>query len=109
MRTRPGGWRNVVNVSEAFPPKDIQVHIRMEDSGGVWANFASVQHSPYEFTIDFARIDFNSEPAVGTVVSRVNLSPLFVQQLMDALSENWTMYAKKAMPKEVHDDGDTDV
>jgi len=92
-------------VTDQFPPKDIQVHIRMEDSGGVWANFASVNHSPYEFTIDFARVDFNSDPAVGVVVSRVNLSPLFVQQLMDALSENWKTYAEKAMPKEVHDGG----
>lgn len=92
-------------MTEQFHPADIQVHIRMEDSGGVWANFASVQHTPYEFTIDFARVDFNSDPAVGVVVSRVNLSPLFVQQLMDALSENWTKYADKAMPKEVRGDG----
>ena len=103
--TGPDSSRTLGRVTEQFPPKDIQVHIRMEDSGGVWANFASVQHSPYEFTIDFARVDFNSDPAVGVVVSRVNLSPLFVQQLMEALQENWQKYAEKAMPKEVRDDG----
>lgn len=92
-------------MTDELAPKDIQIHIRVEDTGGVWANFASVQHTPYEFTIDFARVDFNADPAVGLVVSRVNLSPLFVQQLMDALNENWRTYAEKAMPKEVRDDG----
>ena len=76
----------------------------MEDRGGVWANFAAVRHSPFEFTIDFARVDFDEGGASGVVVSRVNLSPLFVRQLMDALQENWDTYAEKAMPKEVRGD-----
>lgn len=70
----------------------------------MWANFATVRHSPYEFTIDFARVDFEESVASGVVVSRVNLSPLFVRQLMDALKDNWDGYAAKAMPKEVRGD-----
>lgn len=85
--------------------KDVQLQIRVEDMGGVWANHAVVRHSPYEFTIDFSRIEFESEPPHGVVVSRVNLSPLFVRQLMDALQENWNQYAEKAMPPEVRDAG----
>ncbi|MBU6244101.1 MAG: DUF3467 domain-containing protein [Actinomycetales bacterium] len=82
------------------PNAEPQVHIRVEDMGGVWANWARVAHSPYEFTIDFVRMDFEDPPS-GVVVSRVNLSPLFVRQLMDALDENWRSYAAKALPPEV--------
>ena len=80
-----------------------EVQIRLEDVGGVWANFAMVRHSPFEFTIDFSRLDFGSQPPQGVVVSRVNLSPLFVRQLMDALQENWQAYAEKALPPEARD------
>jgi dihydrodipicolinate synthase/N-acetylneuraminate lyase len=82
-------------------PNNLNIQIDMKDVGGVWANFASVKHSQYEFTIDFARLDFNSEGASGVIVSRVNLSPLFIRQLIDALEENWVQYSDKAMPKEV--------
>jgi hypothetical protein len=73
--------------------------------GGVWANFAQVSHSPYEFTLDFVRLDFTQQPPVGIVVSRVSMSPLFVQQLIEALGRNWDDFAKKSLPKEVYDDG----
>ncbi len=74
---------------------------------GVWANWARVQHSPYEFTLDFVRMDFASQPPQGIVVSRVSVSPLLVSQLIDALNENWSNYTAKAMPPEVtgHDGG----
>lgn len=84
----------------------IQIHIRPEDAGGVWANFASVSHSPYEFTIDFARVNWGGSPLQdGVVVARVNVSPLLVSQLIDALQENWAKFAEKSLPKEVSDDG----
>jgi hypothetical protein len=35
------------------------------------------------------------------VVARVNLSPLMVTQLIEALETNWATYAQKAMPREV--------
>ena len=34
----------------------------------------------------------------------MNMSPLFVSQLITALQENWSKYADKAMPREVFDD-----
>jgi len=43
----------------------------------------------------------------GVVVARVNVSPLFVTQLIDALNANWAKYAKKAMPREVQDADDS--
>lgn len=70
--------------------------------GGVWSNFAIVSHSPYEFTIDFIRVDYAQ--GNGVVTSRVNLSPLFVMQLMEALQTNWDQYAKQSMPPEVQNE-----
>ena len=98
---------------EPIEPKqpELELQIAQEARGGVWANFAMVSHSQYEFTIDFARLDYaqaDAEHLPGVVVSRVNLSPLMVTQLMAALQENWLKYAQKAMPREVHDDGSTD-
>lgn len=49
--------------------------------------------------MDFVRMEFDDPPS-GVVVSRVHLSPLFVRQLMDALEENLTSYAVKALPPE---------
>jgi len=80
------------------------IHIEPANMAGVYANYAQVGHSPYEFTMDFVRLDFGSQPPQGIVVSRVALSPLMVSQLIDALQENWTKYAEKAMPHEIHDD-----
>jgi hypothetical protein len=70
----------------------------------VWANFAAVSHSPYEFTLDFAGLEFDGErPTGGVVVARVSMSPLFIQQLSDALQANYTDWARKAMPPEVRE------
>lgn len=73
-----------------------------EHMAGVWANFAQVSHSPYEFTLDFVRLDFQQKK--GIVVARVSVSPLFITQLIDALKANWEKYAERALPKEVRDD-----
>lgn len=85
------------------PPDDVQsVHVSLdipeEHRGGVWANFARVTHSPYEFTLDFARLDFATAPDMqGVVVARVNLSPMLVTQLIRALETNWQSYASRAI------------
>lgn len=88
---------------EAQPPNII---IEPEKLAGVWANYARVSHSPYEFTLDFARLDFTSGPPFqGIVVARVSVSPLLVQQLIDALGENWIKFAQKSLPREVYGHG----
>jgi hypothetical protein len=89
---------------EAQTPQQISILVRPEDMGGVWANFARVSHTEHEFTIDFTRLDRTQNPVQGVVVARVNVSPLFITQLIDALQQNWEKYANKAMPKEVRDD-----
>ena len=83
-----------------FPP---------EMRGGVWSNFAVVSHSPYEFTIDFARLEFDGDSAsTGSVVQRVSVSPLFITQLIEALQTNWERYAEKAAPLPEHTPGGED-
>ena len=71
--------------------------------GGVWANFARVSQSPFEFTLDFVRLDYTTDPANGVVVARVSVSPLFITQLIDVLQAQWTQYAEHALPMEARD------
>jgi len=73
--------------------------------GGVWANFARVSQSPYEFTLDFVRLDYTTDPPNGVVVARVSVSPLFITQLIDVLQAQWTQYAERALPMEARDEG----
>jgi hypothetical protein len=90
-------------VSESPHEQNFQITLPEEMAGGVWANFATVSHSPYEFTIDFVRLDFarsQGSQTPGNVVARVNLSPLMVSQLMEALEGNWQRYAARALPPE---------
>lgn len=83
-----------------------EVAVEPADLVGVYSNVAVVHHSQYEFTIDFLRNEFSGIAAgKAKLVSRVTLSPLMVSQLIDALNENWTNYAQKALPREVYDDG----
>lgn len=92
--------------------QEVRLNVRLPESqaGGVWANFARVGHSEHEFTIDFIRIDYASITTEGemqgVVVARVGVSPLFVRQLITALEDNWSKYAKKALPREVYGDDD---
>ena len=62
--------------------------------GGVYANFANVSHSDYEFTVTFARVDHEVEAdeVPGVVVSRVNLSPRFMRELIDAMEDNYSKW-----------------
>ena len=77
--------------------RHINIHFSPEMMGGVYANFANVSFSDYEFTITFARVDheIDSEEIPGVVVSRVNLSPKFMRELADALEDSYSKYATR--------------
>src|ERR1700752_369029 len=72
----------------------ITIHFSREIMAGVSANFANVSHSDYEFTITFARVDHEveDEEIPGVVVSRVNLSPKFMRELIDAMQDNYSKW-----------------
>ena len=76
------------------PERHINIHFSPDIMAGVYANFANVSHSEYEFTITFARVDHEveDEEIPGVVVSRVNLSPKFMRELIDAMQDNYSKY-----------------
>jgi Protein of unknown function (DUF3467) len=71
------------------PERHYNIHFPPEVMAGTYANFANVSHSPYEFTITFARVDHEveDEEVPGIVVSRLNLSPRFMQELLEAMGD----------------------
>jgi uncharacterized protein DUF3467 len=76
------------------PERHINIHFSPDIMAGVYANFANVSHSDYEFTITFARVDHEVEEdeIPGVVVSRINLSPKFMRELIDAMNDNYSKW-----------------
>ena len=71
--------------------KRINLHASPEMMAGVYANFANVSHSDYEFSITFIRLDHENEEGGevnGVVVSRVNMSSRFMKELFEAMKDN---------------------
>ena len=64
---------------------------------GVCANFANVSFSDYEFTITFARVDHEVDEGdvPGVVVARVNVSPKFMRELLDAAEDAYSKFAAR--------------
>ena len=79
------------------PERHINIHFSPEIMAGAYANFANVSHSDYEFTITFARVDHEveDEEVPGVVVSRVNLSPKFMRELIDAMRDNYSKWSTR--------------
>jgi hypothetical protein len=75
--------------------RHINLHTTPETMAGAYANFANVSHSDYEFSITFARVDHEVEDGEvpGVVVSRINLSPRFMRELIDAMEDNWSKWS----------------
>jgi len=74
--------------------RQINIHTSPEQMAGVYANFANVSHSDYEFTITFARVDHEVEEdeIPGVVVARLNLSAKSMQELIDAMTDNYSKW-----------------
>ena len=83
-----------MNDDDSGAERHINIHLSPEVMGGVYANFANVSHSDYEFTVTFARVDHEveAEEVPGVVVSRVNLSPRFMRELIDAMEDNYSKW-----------------
>jgi hypothetical protein len=81
-------------VDDDAQERQLNIHLDPAQLGGVYANFANVSFSPYEFTLTFARIDHEVEEGdvPGVVVSRVNASPKFVEELIAALQETYSRW-----------------
>jgi hypothetical protein len=74
--------------------RQLNIHLDPAHLAGVYANFANITFSDYEFTITFARIDHEVEEGdiPGVVVARVNLSARFMKELLDAMQDSWSKW-----------------
>ncbi len=81
-------------MDEESPERQLNIHLDPDNLAGVYANFANVSFSDYEFTLTFARIDHEVEEGdvPGVVVARVNMSPRFMRELVDAMSDSWSKW-----------------
>jgi hypothetical protein len=72
--------------------RQLNIHLDPSHLAGVYANFANISFSDYEFTITFARIDHEVEvgDVPGVVVSRINLSARFMTEQLDAMQHSWS-------------------
>src|SRR5438132_14427819 len=100
-----------VNEQDSGAERHINIHLSPEIMGGVYANFANVSHSDYEFTVTFARVDHEveSEEVPGVVVSRVNLSPRFMRELIDAMEDNYSKWRTREGIKNLPEYGGTEA
>lgn len=75
----------------------LNIQLPPELIGGVYANFANITFSQYEFTLTFARIEHEVEEGdvPGAVVARVNASPKFVEELIAALQDSYSKYVTR--------------
>ena len=74
--------------------RQLNIHWTPQHLAGVYANFANITFSDYEFTLTFARIDHEVEEGdvPGVVVSRVNMSQQFMRELLAAMQDAYSKY-----------------
>ena len=74
--------------------RHFNLHTTPEVMAGVYANFATVSHSDYEFTLTFSRVDHevDADEVPGVVVSRVSVSHQAMRELIDAMEDNWSKW-----------------
>jgi Protein of unknown function (DUF3467) len=102
---------NLVNDDDSGAERHINIHLSPEVMGGVYANFANVSHSDYEFTVTFARVDHEveAEEVPGVVVTRVNISPRFMRELIDAMEDNYSKWRTREGIKNLPEYGGTEA
>lgn len=87
---------------ENAPETEFQIIVPPDLERGAYANFLSVWHTPFEFTLDFAALELpqrtdpeNAESPVRVpcrVVARVKIPPTVLFDVLRALNENMTKY-----------------
>ena len=74
--------------------RQLNIHIDPENMAGVYANFANVTFTQYEFSLTFARVDHEVEEGdvPGVVVARVNVSHPFMKDLLEAMKDAYSKW-----------------
>ena len=106
-RSVPAGPLYAAPMDDDMQDRHLNIHFTPEIMAGVYANFANVSHSDYEFTITFARVDHevDDDEVPGVVVSRVNLSPRFMRELLDAMEDNYSKWSARERIRELPETG----
>jgi hypothetical protein len=96
-------------VEEESQERQLNIPLDPENLAGVYANFANVSFSDYEFTLTFARIDHEVEEGdvPGVVVSRINMSPRFMRELIDAMNDSWSKWSTREGIRNLPEQGST--
>jgi uncharacterized protein DUF3467 len=86
-----------VAVEDESSERQLNIHVDPQHLGGVYANFANISFSDYEFTVTYARIDHEVDEGdiPGVVVARVNLAPRFMKELLDAMQDSWSKWSAR--------------
>jgi hypothetical protein len=84
-------------VDDGGSERQLNIHLDPDHLAGVYANFANISFSDYEFTLTFARIDHEVEEGdiPGVVVTRVNVSQQFMKELLDAMQDSYSKWATR--------------
>jgi len=84
----------MVSAMDEPAERQFNIHMDPQNLAGVYANFANITFSDYEFTLTFARIDHEVEEGdvPGVVVARVNMSQQFTRELLAALQDAYSKY-----------------
>jgi len=79
-------------MSHEKPRKALEIQLEKEIAQGVYANLAVVTHTDAEVTLDFVYVQ--PQEILGTVRSRVIVSPRHAKRLFLALQENLGRYER---------------
>ena len=84
-------------MDDAGQERQLNIQIEPGQLVGVYANFANISFSDYEFTLTFARIDHEVEDGdiPGVVVSRVNMSTKFMHELLEAMNDAYSKWQSR--------------
>jgi hypothetical protein len=74
--------------------RQLSLQLDPEQMAGVYANYATVSFSDYEFTLTFARVEHEVEEGdmTGVVVARVNVSTRLMGELLAAMEDTWSKW-----------------
>jgi hypothetical protein len=84
-------------VDDEGQQRQLNIHMDPDVMAGVYANFANIGFSDYEFTLTFARIDHEVEEGdvPGVVVARVNMSTRFMHELLEAMNDAYSKWTSR--------------
>jgi hypothetical protein len=83
-----------LGASEVKEDPGVRLSVTPEMFPGVYANYAEAQQTEREVTLDFYRIGPGGQQ--GLCVSRVNFSPLMLQELERAIAEQRAAYSERS-------------